>query len=244
MQLEIASSPRAPVSSAQQRQIFADSLVGAPEIALVSKFLLRCSASRARMAICSWLRFCSVISLAIFDAPTILPSSVQATVKLSQSDTSEGLKNAIEGRIRALANVHSLFVETRWIGAELSTIATQELAPYSKEAERRVRIDGPQVLLKPDIAQAIAMILHELATNAAKYGALSTAEGQIDLKWLHEADGRLIVRWTELGGPEVQTPTRQGFGTRVIEGMVGQLKGKARFDWRAEGLVCEFALQA
>jgi len=173
-----------------------------------------------------------------------LLANVQAMVKLSQADTSEGLKDAIEGRIRALANVHSLFVETRWIGAELSTIATQELAPYSKEAETRVRIDGPQVLLKPDIAQAIAMALHELATNAAKYGALSTAEGQIDLKWLHETDGQLILRWTEIGGREVRTPTRQGFGTRVIEGMIGQLKGTARFDWHAEGLVCEIALQA
>ena len=85
-----------------------------------------------------------------------LLANVQATVKLSQSDTSEGLKHAIEGRIRALANVHSLFVETRWIGAELSTVATQELAPYSNQAVTRVRIEGPQVLLKPDIAQAIA----------------------------------------------------------------------------------------
>ena len=173
-----------------------------------------------------------------------LLANVQAMVQLSQSDTSEGLKHAIEGRIRALANVHSLFVESRWIGAELSTIATQEVAPYSREAVTRVRVDGPQVLLKPDVAQAIAVVLHELATNAAKYGALSTAEGQIDLKWLHEADGRLLLSWTETGGPEVQTPTRQGFGTRVIEGMIGQLKGRARFDWRADGLVCEIVLQA
>jgi PAS domain S-box-containing protein len=170
-----------------------------------------------------------------------LLASVQAMVKLSQSDTSEGLKDTIEGRIRALANVHSLFVETRWIGAELSAIATQELAPYSKEAETRVRIDGPQVFLKPDIAQPIALILHELATNAAKYGALLAAEGRIDLKWSHGADGWLILCWTEMGGPEIQTPARQGFGTRVIERMVGQLKGKARFDWRPEGLVCEIA---
>ena len=78
---------------------------------------------------------------------------------------------AIEGRIRALANVHSLFVQTRWIGAELSAIATQELAPYSGKDEARVRIDGPQVLLEPTAAQTVAVTLHELATNAAKYGA-------------------------------------------------------------------------
>jgi PAS domain S-box-containing protein len=173
-----------------------------------------------------------------------LLATVQATVNLSQSDTPEGLKQAIEGRILALANVHSLFVETRWIGAELSSIATQELAPYSEKDERRVRIDGPQVLLEPDAAQAIAVTLHELATNAAKHGALSVPNGRIDLSWLHEADGRLILRWSEIGGPAVQVPTHRGFGTRVIERMIGQLKGKAHFDWRADGLVCEIMLRA
>jgi PAS domain S-box-containing protein len=174
-----------------------------------------------------------------------LLANVQATVKLSQSDTTAGLKDAIEGRIRALANVHSLFVETRWIGAELSSIATQELAPYSRPGEAvRVRIDGPQVLLKPDIAQAIAVILHELATNAAKYGALSTADGVIELKWSHENDGRLVLRWIELGGPVVQTPAKQGFGTRVIQGMIGQFKGNTHFDWCVGGLVCEIDLRA
>jgi PAS domain S-box-containing protein len=173
-----------------------------------------------------------------------LLANVQATVKLSHSDTPEGLKHAIEGRIRALANVHSLFVETRWIGAELSTIAAQELAPYTHAAATRVQIDGQQLLLKPDVAQAIAVILHELATNAAKYGALSTAAGQTTLQWTHETDGQLMLRWTETGGPAVRAPTRRGFGTRVIEGMVGQFKGTARFDWRAEGLVCEIDLRA
>jgi PAS domain S-box-containing protein len=173
-----------------------------------------------------------------------LLANVQATVNLSQSDTSEGLKRAIEGRIQALANVHSLFVDTRWIGAELSTIATQELAPYSEKSKTRVRIEGPQVLLEPNAAQTVAVILHELATNAAKYGALSAANGQVDLKWLHEADGRLHLRWTETGGPAVQKPTRKGFGGRVTEQLIAQLKGKTRFDWRAEGLVCEITLQA
>jgi two-component sensor histidine kinase len=169
---------------------------------------------------------------------------VQATVNLSQSDTTQGLKQVSEGRIQALANVHSLFVETRWIGAELSAIAIQELAPYSEKDERRVRIDGPQVLLEPDAAQAVAIALHELATNAVKYGALSVPDGRIDLNWSHEPSARLILRWEEIGGPAVVMPTHRGFGTRIIERMIGQLKGTARFDWRAEGLVCEINLQA
>ncbi len=172
-----------------------------------------------------------------------LLASVQATVNLSQSDTPEGLKRAIEGRIQALASVHSLFVQTRWIGAELSAIARQELAPYSEKEKTRVRIDGPQVLLEPSVAQAIAMTLHELATNAAKYGALSVPNGEVDLKWSHEANGRLHLRWTETGGPTVQEPTRKGFGGRIIEQMIGQLKGETIFHWRAEGVVCEITLQ-
>jgi PAS domain S-box-containing protein len=173
-----------------------------------------------------------------------LLASVQAAVNLSQSDTPEGLKRAIEGRIQALANVHSLFVETRWIGADLSTIATQELAVYSAKNDSRIRIDGPAVLLEPDTAQAIAVALHELATNAGKYGSLSSTNGQVNLKWLHKPGGQLFVRWTEIGGPPVQPPTRQGFGSRVIQRMIGQLKGKTDFNWRPEGLVCEITLQA
>jgi PAS domain S-box-containing protein len=173
-----------------------------------------------------------------------LLATVQATVSLSQSDTPEGLKLAIEGRILALAKVHSLFVDTRWIGAELSTIARHELAPYSEKDETGVRIDGPQVLLEPNAAQVVAVSLHELATNAAKYGALSVPNGQISLKWTHNADGRLVFHWTETGGPAVNVPTHQGFGTRIIERMIGQLKGKAHFDWHADGLICEITLQA
>jgi PAS domain S-box-containing protein len=172
-----------------------------------------------------------------------LLANVQAMVNLSQADAVGDLKKAIEGRIQALANVHSLFVATRWIGAELSTIAEQELAPYSGTGKHRVRIDGPQVLLEPNAAQAIAVTLHELATNAGKYGALSMADGQIELIWSHEADGRLRLRWSENGGPAVNAPTRKGFGGRIMEQMIGQLKGKTRFDWHAQGLVCEITLR-
>jgi PAS domain S-box-containing protein len=172
-----------------------------------------------------------------------LLSIVQATVMLSQSDTPEGLKSAIEGRIRALSNVHSLFAQTRWIGADLSTIAVQELAPYSADSPTRVRIDGPPVLLAPDAAQAVAATLHELATNAAKYGALSAANGRVDLKWSHEAGGELDLLWKETHGPKVQEPTRKGFGGRVIEQMIAGRSGKVRFDWRVDGLVCEITLK-
>jgi PAS domain S-box-containing protein len=170
-------------------------------------------------------------------------ANVQAVVNLSQANSPEELKKVIEGRIKALANVHSLFVQTRWIGAELSTIASQELAAYSSR-ENRVRIDGPQMLLEPAAAQAVAIALHELATNAAKYGSLSAAGGKVDLNWPHEADGQLKLRWTETGGPPVQAPTRKGFGSRIIEQMITQLKGTTHFDWRPEGLVCEIALRA
>jgi PAS domain S-box-containing protein len=172
-----------------------------------------------------------------------LLANVQATVNLSRANTTEELKQVIEGRIQALANVHSLFVKTRWIGADISTIAAQELAPYAEKNQRRVDIDGPPVLLEPNAAQTVAIILHELATNAAKYGALSVANGHVDLKWSREADGRLHLFWVETGGPKVQEPTRKGFGSRVIERMIAQHSGKTLFDWRAEGLVCEIALQ-
>jgi two-component sensor histidine kinase len=172
-----------------------------------------------------------------------LLATVQATVRLSQSETPDGLKRAIEGRIQSLANVHSLFVKTRWIGADLSTIATQELAPYSEKNQPRVRINGPPVLLDPDVAQVIAITLHELATNAAKYGALAVPDGEVELKWSHDTDGRLHLRWTESSGPKVREPTHKGFGGRIIEQMIAQRSGKMHFVWRAEGLVCEITLQ-
>jgi PAS domain S-box-containing protein len=173
-----------------------------------------------------------------------LLANALATVNLSQSSSPEGLKQVIAGRIQALANVCSLFAETRWIGAELSAIARQELAPYSEKNGERTFIDGPQTMLAPDAAQAVAITLHELATNAAKYGALSSPKGQVRLEWSHAADGRLRLRWIETGGPVAQEPTRTGLGSRIIEQMIGQQKGQVRFDSRNDGLVCEINLPA
>jgi len=169
-------------------------------------------------------------------------STVLATVRLSKSDTSDNLKELIEGRIDALAKVHTLFVESRWAGAELHRLATQELLAYSGEKEERVRIEGPAVMLEPVSAQTVAISLHELATNAAKYGSLSAASGRVEILWSLPADGRLSLRWIESGGPAATPPTHRGFGTRVMENMIGQLKGEVRFDWRDQGLACEIEL--
>jgi PAS domain S-box-containing protein len=171
-------------------------------------------------------------------------ATVQATVHLSESDSPDGLKKAIDGRINALAKVHALFVKSRWAGAELSSIAKQELAPYLHDGEPRAQIDGPLLLLTPNAAQAVAVTLHELATNAAKYGSLSVPNGQVEVKWSYAADGQLILQWTETGGPPAKAPTRKGFGTSVIDRMIRQqLKGKMHRDWRGEGLVCQIFLQ-
>jgi PAS domain S-box-containing protein len=172
-----------------------------------------------------------------------LLANVKAMVQLSKADTPDGLKEAIAGRIEALANVHSLFVKSRWTGAELGRLVKQELSPYSRDEEMRTRTDGPTVILKQDVALAIAVALHELATNAAKYGALSVAKGQVRVDWSRAADGQLVLRWSELGGPPVQPPTCKGFGTHVMEAMIrGHVGGDVRLDWYAKGLVCEITL--
>ncbi len=96
----------------------------------------------------------------------------------------------------------------------------------------------------PNTAQALAVTLHELATNAVKYGCLSVPNGHVEVTWSRGADERLILRWTERGGPPAKKPAREGFGTSVIERMIrDQLKGEMHLDWRAEGLVCEVVLQ-
>jgi len=171
-------------------------------------------------------------------------ATVQATVNLSHSDTADGLKRSIEGRIQSLGKLHGLFVESRWTGADLSRIAAQELAPYVGEGETRAQIHGPHVLLETNAAQAIAVTLHELATNAAKYGALSVAKGRVEVKWSLAANDQLILTWTEKGGPAVQAPSHKGFGTRMMERMIrDQHQGELRLDWGAEGLECEIILQ-
>jgi PAS domain S-box-containing protein len=169
-------------------------------------------------------------------------ATVQATVQLSQSGTVDGLKQAIVGRLQALVSVHRLFVESRWTGADLRTIATDELAPYCQSDKSRAQIDGDRVTLEPTLAQTVAVVFHELATNAAKYGALSVSEGKVRIEWSRAGD-RLHVRWLESGGPLITPPTGRGVGTRVMESMIrSHSDSNMQFDWRSDGLHCELVL--
>jgi PAS domain S-box-containing protein len=170
----------------------------------------------------------------------------QATVHLTNGETAAELKTAIEGRLRALANAHTLLAQSRWAGADLRNLALEELSPYCAEDDgkdgSRARIEGPGLMLEQQPAQAIALALHELTTNAVKYGALSVPSGRIALTWRRQSANRLSVCWVETGGPPVAPPTRKGFGTRVMTRICEQLNGELNFDWRADGLICDIVI--
>jgi two-component sensor histidine kinase len=138
-----------------------------------------------------------------------------------------------EARLMALSRTHNLLNETRWMDAPLSRVLSLELAPYQIEGNDRVVLSGPEVDLDARSAVVLGMVVHELATNAAKVGALSNAEGRVAVTWSATSveDGTKVeIRWCERGGPAVVAPTRRGFGSRLIEHAVrGEL---------AEGLTC------
>jgi len=167
----------------------------------------------------------------------------QAAVHLTNGESAAELKSAIEGRLRALANAHTLLAQSRWAGADLRTLVREELSPYCAQDESRARIEGPDLMLEQQPAQAIALALHELATNAVKYGALSVPAGRIALTWNLQSANRLSLRWAESGGPPVAPPQRHGFGTRVMTRLCEQLNGEVKFDWRADGLICDIVVE-
>jgi two-component system, chemotaxis family, CheB/CheR fusion protein len=172
-----------------------------------------------------------------------LLAMVQATVHLTQADTAEALKAAIGGRLRALSNAHDLLAQSRWAGADLQGLVAEELLPYCTDDKPRAVIKGDILMLDPATAQAIAVAVHELTTNAVKYGALSVPSGRLRVEWARSADAGLVLRWVETGGPAVKPPTRRGFGSRIVERMIrDQLKGTAHFDWRKDGLACEITI--
>jgi len=142
--------------------------------------------------------------------------------------------------LRALGTAHSLLVESDWHGADLGALAREQLAAYATDSPDRVRIEGEQVTLPADLATPFGLVLHELATNAAKHGALSGPVGTINLRWSVEARNNppsLTVSWIERGGPAVQLPTSSGFGGILIEKSIPN--ATVRREFPAEGMVCK-----
>jgi two-component sensor histidine kinase/DNA-binding response OmpR family regulator len=164
-------------------------------------------------------------------------SVAQSIMRLSHGKTRRDYVAVVEGRIGSLARTHDLLSKSRWIGADLRTIVNDELAPY-RDGNGKIATSGPNVTLPPATAQILALAFHELATNAAKYGALSSASGCVRLAWQLQ-HGTLVVTWAESLGSPVRPPTRQGYGIKMISTSVErQLGGHARFDWEPEGLHC------
>jgi len=160
----------------------------------------------------------------------------QSIVRLTRADNFKSYVSAVEGRINALARVHTILSLSSWEGAEVGKLIDEELTPYSRGGQ--IRLAGPEVQLQPATAQTLALALHELVTNSVKYGALSTLMGRLCINW-DIVNDMLAVTWEETGGPPVQEPTSRGFGTRSLMASVeSQLGGQALFDWRTEGLVC------
>lgn len=171
-----------------------------------------------------------------------LMTIVQGAVRLTRHPDADVQREIILGRLHALARAHQLLSESRWAGADLRLLAQEELAPFALGEPDRVRIEGRSVQLPPAHAQAVAMALHELATNAAKHGALGADGGGVRLSWAVE-DGVLKLAWRETGGPPVRPPETRGFGTTVLQrALGGALGGSADLDWRPEGLACDLTL--
>jgi two-component sensor histidine kinase len=164
-----------------------------------------------------------------------------AAQTLRSASSPANFKEAFEGRLLALSKTHDLLTRNAWRDANLHDIAKQELAPYRKNHDDRIIIEGPKVNLPARYAINLGLVLHELVTNAAKYGALATPTGQLDLKWSANgtADGplQLHLHWVEAGGPPVEPPKRQGFGSRLINRSIeGELSGSVAIDFAPTGI--------
>jgi PAS domain S-box-containing protein len=165
---------------------------------------------------------------------------IQSIIRLTRAKSVDDYVATVEGRIKALALAHTLLSDSRWHGADLGTLVAEEFAPY--RSGNKVEIKGPNVSLSPATAQGIALALHELATNAAKHGALSSLKGKVGLTWQLEAD-TLTLHWAESGGPPIKTPSARSFGLKVIKASIEQqLGGQATFDWNPRGLRCDLTI--
>jgi PAS domain S-box-containing protein len=168
-----------------------------------------------------------------------------------RASTKDGLVQALTGRLRALATLHEMLSVRKWQGADLRDLVDRTLAPHrgklGPDANDRVQVHGEDVHIPGKVASALCMAIHELATNAAKYGALSVAEGRVDASWLVEAkpaqgedcEKTLVFEWREGNGPEVHPPGQNGFGTELIQGGIAfETGGTTQIAYERSGVRC------
>ena len=176
-----------------------------------------------------------------------------ATVQSLASQTARGahtpaaFRERFEGRLIALSKAHDQLTMHHWESADLRELLSGSLAPYAGAGSERVVLRGEDVILRPRAVLTLAMALHELTTNAAKYGALSVPGGRIEIHWqpVRAENGRPMLRieWIEQGGPSVAEPEQRGFGSKLIEGSIAaELGGTARLGFEAQGLRCEIVI--
>jgi two-component sensor histidine kinase len=172
-----------------------------------------------------------------------------ATVQAMAVQTIKGVdvaaRDSFLARLFALSSQHDLLTLDNWEGASLEGVVRRALRPWREDEHVRFRVEGPAVHLNPKRALALGMALHELATNAAKYGGLSNLTGAVHVQWAILPDDKsLNFRWEERGGPLVAAPQHRGFGLRLIEhGMEREISGPVTLDFRPEGLVCQWDMK-
>ena len=166
-------------------------------------------------------------------------ASVQslAAQTFSRDGAARAARQVFEDRLLALSRAHDILTRTAWSAADLGEVVTRALAPFADRGQ--IAAQGPETPLSSQQVIAISMALHELATNALKYGALSDDEGRVAIAWEHRP-GRLRLNWRESGGPPADTPGQEGFGLRLLKrGLAGELGGSVEVTFGRTGLVCE-----
>jgi two-component sensor histidine kinase len=177
--------------------------------------------------------------------------NVLARVAVVATSTREGARSMdefvrmLDGRIRSMAIAHALLSDSRWRGVSVTNLARSQLAPYT--AESNIAITGPDVVLTPAATQAIAIVFHELVTNAAKYGALSAPGGRVSLSWIAQTNrsppGVLIIEWREMGGPPIAPGTISGYGTTLIRDLIPhELAGTVELTLATDGAFCKLEI--
>jgi two-component sensor histidine kinase len=166
-----------------------------------------------------------------------------AVQSFRRARTDAGGRDMFQSRLLALSRAHDVLTNESWEGANLGQIVDQAIMPYRGSGSSRFEVSGPAVWLSAKMALSISMALHELATNAVKYGALSNEKGRVSITWrtLHKDHAFCLrLEWAEQDGPTVVPPRRKGFGSRLIErGLAQELGGDVKIEYRPQGVWCE-----